>query len=268
MNANSNTFTPWLKRERLISASEPAFISSCNLLGINPDYVIIDAYKAEEEISKYLTKSYRPGAVYWPNACNRYSRKIHFVRKASGWYLCRVDQTQRPDPYSQLFLTEAQAEKAATQLRFWAVRQDDLPETCRFELIPGNRGEVDGYVRDEVGRAHAHCWDCADDIYGLAEDAQTLVRKSLGDVTRKDPPVYVTFRSGSHLPNAYRYSRQVTEATLKLEGGTWYLVHFEKTLSWAKDGTVGLHLTPEQDKRALYRLSRFGRLPIVAREAA
>ena len=60
--------------------------------------------------------------------------------------------------------------------------------------------------------------------------------------------------SGGSVPNAYKYSRWLTRATLTRTSGGWWLTDAFRTRSW--EGFEALYLTPGQDAAAIAHLRK------------
>jgi len=60
--------------------------------------------------------------------------------------------------------------------------------------------------------------------------------------------------SGGNVPNAYKYRRVLTGATLTRTSGGWWMTYCARVSSWA--GFEALYLTPEQDAAAIAHLRK------------
>jgi hypothetical protein len=60
--------------------------------------------------------------------------------------------------------------------------------------------------------------------------------------------------SGGSVPNAYKYSRALTGATLTRTSGGWWLTAASRFKAW--DGYEALHLTKQQDAAAIAHLRK------------
>ena len=60
--------------------------------------------------------------------------------------------------------------------------------------------------------------------------------------------------SGGSVPNAYKYSRALTGATLTRTSGGWWLTAASRVKAW--DGYEALHLTKQQDAAAIAHLRK------------
>lgn len=60
--------------------------------------------------------------------------------------------------------------------------------------------------------------------------------------------------SGGSVPNAYKYSRALTRATLTRTSGGWWLTAASRVNAW--EGYEALYLTPGQDAAAIAHLRK------------
>ena len=84
---------------------------------------------------------------------------------------------------------------------------------------------------------------------------------ALGLTKKQRAGAVVHCASGGDVPNAYKYSRALTRATLTRTSGGWWLTAASCYNGWA--GFEALYLTPEQDAAAIAHLRKgyrcFGR---------
>jgi hypothetical protein len=105
------------------------------------------------------------------------------------------------------------------------------------------------------GKSCTHTFT-ADEIVDVAEAAEVEVLGLLGN--KKDAIGATIFaRSGSKLPNAYKYGRQVNRITIERRSSGWWLVHVNCFETLEKSGSSSsLTLTAAQDAKAVARFKK------------
>ena len=102
------------------------------------------------------------------------------------------------------------------------------------------------------GTATAHTYTALD-INMVADRAEAQM-DTLGLTLAQRAGAKVQCISGGSVPNAYKYSRALTRATLTRTSGGWWLTEAKKIDGWV--GSEALHLTPEQDAAAIAHLRK------------
>ena len=124
------------------------------------------------------------------------------------------------------------------------------PIKITYENIPA----LDAALAKVNGNATAHT-ATGTDVYLLESWADNKLLDLLGN--KKDMPCAVArFRSGSALPNAYKFSRKVTRITIYRKSKDWYLVSAVLDDVRNDAGVMHVVLTEAQDAIAKAKFSK------------
>jgi len=123
-----------------------------------------------------------------------------------------------------------------------------------IRITPENIQALDVALRQVNGNAKAHTVTVSD-ILLFSVWADNQVKDLLGN--KKDMPCAMArFRSGSALPNAYKFSRKVTRITIYRKSKDWYLVSAVLDDARNDAGAMRVVLTEAQDAIAKARFSK------------
>ena len=124
------------------------------------------------------------------------------------------------------------------------------PIKITYENIPA----LDAALAKVNGNATAHT-ATGTDVYLLECWADNQVKDLVGN--KKDMPgAMARFRSGSALPNAYKYSRKVTRITIYRKAKDWWLTNVVADDARNDAGDMRVVLTEAQDSIAKAKFSR------------
>lgn len=124
------------------------------------------------------------------------------------------------------------------------------PIKITYENIPA----LDAALAKVNGNATAHT-ATGTDVYMLESWADNKLLDLVGN--KKDMPCAMArFRSGSALPNAYKFSRKVTRITIYRKSKDWYLVSAVLDDARNDAGAMRVVLTEAQDAIAKARFSK------------
>jgi hypothetical protein len=113
-------------------------------------------------------------------------------------------------------------------------------EKCADALAAAN-----GDAREHTYTRHA--------LAAVADRAEAQMT-ALGLTQAQRAGAVVHCVSGGSVPNAYKYSRALTAATLTRTSGGWWLTAASRVKTWA--GYEALCLTPSQDAAAIAHLRK------------
>ena len=103
------------------------------------------------------------------------------------------------------------------------------------------------------GASSTHCYTGSWELVALAESAEKRLT-ALGIAKKYRSGAVVRATSGGSVPNAYKYSRNATDARLIRSSGGWFLVHVAADTIYEKGGSYSLRLTGAQDRIAVANL--------------
>jgi len=123
-----------------------------------------------------------------------------------------------------------------------------------IRITPENIQALDVALRQVNGNAKAHTVTVSD-ILLFSVWADNQVKDLVGN--KKDMPgAMARFRSGSALPNAYKYSRKVTRITIYRKAKDWWLTNVVADDARNDAGAMRVVLTEAQDAIAKARFSK------------
>ena len=123
-----------------------------------------------------------------------------------------------------------------------------------IKITPENIQAMDVALRQVNGNATAHTVTVSD-ILLFSVWADNQVKDLVGN--KKDMPgAMARFRSGSVLPNAYKYSRKVTRITIYRKAKDWWLTNVVADDARNDAGAMRVVLTEAQDAIAKAKFSR------------
>jgi len=123
-----------------------------------------------------------------------------------------------------------------------------------IKITPENIQAMDVALRQVNGNATAHTVTVSD-ILLFSVWADNQVKDLVGN--KKDMPgAMARFRSGSALPNAYKYSRKVTRITIYRKAKDWWLTNVVADDARNDAGAMRVVLTEAQDAIAKAKFSR------------
>jgi len=102
------------------------------------------------------------------------------------------------------------------------------------------------------GGAKAHTYTALD--LNMVADRAEAQMAALGLTPAQRAGAVVHCVSGGSVPNAYKFSRALTRATLTRTSGGWWLTAVSCVNGWA--GFEALYLTPGQDDAAIAHLRK------------
>jgi len=103
------------------------------------------------------------------------------------------------------------------------------------------------------GAATAHTAS-ANSILKLAMLAESKLISLVGS-KKNAPGAVANWSSGEALPNAYKYSRQISFITIERRAKNWYLTRVSLVTAWREAGKVSLVLTHEQNVIAINKFT-------------
>lgn len=122
-----------------------------------------------------------------------------------------------------------------------------------IKITLANRAAIIAALDAVNGKATTHTCR-VDSIIGLAERSEKWVINLLGSKkTAVGAKVY--YRSGSALPNAYKYSRRVTSVYIERKSRNWWLYSLVADDAWRDAGGSQLILNKTQDVIAKAKFS-------------
>ena len=123
-----------------------------------------------------------------------------------------------------------------------------------IRITPENIQALDVALRQVNGNATAHTVTVSD-ILLFSVWADNQVKDLVGN--KKDMPgAMARFRSGSVLPNAYKYSRKVTRITIYRKAKDWWLTNVVADDARNDAGAMRVVLTEAQDAIAKAKFSK------------
>jgi len=123
-----------------------------------------------------------------------------------------------------------------------------------IKITPENIKALDFAISQVNGTAKAHIVTVSD-IFQVSVWAEVYVRYLLGN--KKDMPCAMArYRSGSALPNAYKYSRKVTQITIYRKAKDWWLTNAVLVDARGDAGIKWVVLTEAQDAIAKAKFSK------------
>ena len=123
-----------------------------------------------------------------------------------------------------------------------------------IKITPENIQAMDVALRQVNGNATAHTVTVSD-ILLFSVWADNQVKDLVGN--KKDMPgAMARFRSGSALPNAYKYSRKVTRITIYRKAKDWWLTNVVADDARNDAGDMRVVLTEAQDSIAKAKFSK------------
>ena len=123
-----------------------------------------------------------------------------------------------------------------------------------IKITPENIQAMDVALRQVNGNATAHTVTVSD-ILLFSVWADNQVKDLVGN--KKDMPgAMARFRSGSALPNAYKYSRKVTRITIYRKAKDWWLTNVVADDARNDAGAMRVVLTETQDAIAKAKFSK------------
>ena len=123
-----------------------------------------------------------------------------------------------------------------------------------IRITPENIQAMDVALRQVNGNATAHTVTVSD-ILLFSVWADNQVKDLVGN--KKDMPCAMArFRSGSALPNAYKYSRKVTRITIYRKAKDWWLTNVVADDARNDAGAMRVVLTEAQDAIAKAKFSK------------
>ena len=117
-----------------------------------------------------------------------------------------------------------------------------------IKITLANRAAIDAALDAVNGKALTHTAD-AIHVFQLAKQAEEKVLGLLGS-KKAAIGTKVFWRSGSVLPNAYKYSRRVTGLYIQRKSKDWWLISAISQDAWAETGKIIIIFTQEQDQIA------------------
>ena len=115
----------------------------------------------------------------------------------------------------------------------------------KLEKCAAALAAVNGQASEHTYTPHA--------LMAVAERAEAQM-DALGLTQAQRAGAVVHCVSGGSVPNAYKYSRALTGATLTRTSGGWWLTAASCVKAW--DGREALHLTKQQDAAAIAHLRK------------
>jgi len=123
-----------------------------------------------------------------------------------------------------------------------------------IKITPENIKALDFAISQVNGNAKAHIVTVSD-IFQVSVWAEVYVKYLLGN--KKDMPCAMArYRSGSALPNAYKYSRKVTQITIYRKAKDWWLTNAVLVDARGDPGAKWVVLTEAQDAIAKAKFSK------------
>lgn len=121
----------------------------------------------------------------------------------------------------------------------------------RIKITESNKLAIVAALAQCNGKSEAHTYTTYAEIETIAFNAET---KLLGLVTKKMASgAKFTSQSGKALPNAYKYTRQVTSVQIERGSSDWYLVAAHGFTAYKDAGNSRLILTLAQRDFAVHR---------------
>jgi|ETNvirome_6_1000_1030641.scaffolds.fasta_scaffold06417_5 hypothetical protein len=123
----------------------------------------------------------------------------------------------------------------------------------KIKITPGNAQKINARLKRINGRADSHTYTTYGDIEDLVSEAESQ-RCRLRLTKKQAVGMRVVCRSGETLPNAYKWSRAVTEVDLTHCATGWCLTNICSATAWGNAGGRRVILTPEMDAIAVQQL--------------
>lgn len=124
-----------------------------------------------------------------------------------------------------------------------------------IKITAANAAAIQAALVAVNGRALSHTFT-ADEILEDALSAEFKVIALLGN--KKDAVGATVFsRSGSKLPNAYKWARQINTMRIERRASGWWLIDLDNdTVNDKSAAYLRLTLTPEQDAKAVAKFKK------------
>ena len=123
-----------------------------------------------------------------------------------------------------------------------------------IKITYANIPALDAALAKVNGNATAHT-ATGNDIYLLESWADNQLKDLLGN-KKHMPCAMARYRSGSALPNAYKYSRKVTQITIYRKAKDWWLTNAVLVDARGDAGAMRVVLTEAQDAIAKAKFSK------------
>ena len=139
----------------------------------------------------------------------------------------------------------------------------------KIKINTQNTAALEAALENANGRSLAHTFKSASDIIECARQAEAKLQSlSLAKGCRSG--AIATANSGGKVPNAYKYTRITSTATMVRGSSAWFLTSLSTSETYRRTaGGTYVSLTPAQDAEvtATFR-SKFGKQPVTVGGAA
>lgn len=126
----------------------------------------------------------------------------------------------------------------------------------KIKITESNRSAIDAALKESNGRATAHAFNFASDVFAVAKSAEARL-DGLGIPKAARKGATAAARSGSNLPSAYKYARTVTILALTRTSTGWFLTNVSTLETFDRsEGKTRITLTAAQDEIAVENLRR------------
>jgi hypothetical protein len=118
-----------------------------------------------------------------------------------------------------------------------------------IKLTADNTAAIHAALEAVNGKAIQHTYSAREVLELVPYFENKLV--TLVGSKKLAPGAKASSRSGGALPNAYKYSRTVTDVEIERRSSAWYLVSVSSATAYKEAGKDLLKLTTEQDATAV-----------------
>ena len=120
----------------------------------------------------------------------------------------------------------------------------------QIKIVKENFEDIQAILNSANGKATAHTYSDASDIFKLASVAESEIYELVGNRSLMRGAV-VKERSGDALANAYRNSRICTSVELMRRSAGWYLVDVRSVTGYRESANSQFYLTVDQDAKII-----------------
>jgi hypothetical protein len=125
----------------------------------------------------------------------------------------------------------------------------------QIKLVKDNEVAIVAALHAANGKATAHAYTSFAEIERIAAIAESKLETLLGGKANWTG-VIVNDRSGSELPNTYKYSRSCTALRLVRKTTGWFIDSLASVTAYKEAGKTSITLTQAQDTLAIERLRK------------
>ena len=137
----------------------------------------------------------------------------------------------------------------------------------QMKITPANAGRIEAALSAANGRAWVHTYNHSFEIANLADRAEGAL-SSLRLPRSLRVGAEATFTSGAPLPNAYKWSRIVTQVVMLRRATGWFLCEVRRGTAYntmTSSDSYRMRITSEQSEEAYGRFLEAGNLSVTGR---